>query len=54
MKPNYLVEILLLVVLAVGAVVLIQLRDPAHFWQDAWIPALAIVGIAMRRMWARR
>jgi hypothetical protein len=46
--------IVLFVAVLAGGIVLIAIREPQRFWQDAWLPFLAIGAIAFRRWWARR
>jgi len=37
-----------------GGIVWIAVREPERFWQEAWIPALAIAAIIFRLWWSHQ
>jgi hypothetical protein len=47
-------SVILFLAVLVAGIVLIAMREPERFWQDAWLPVLAIAAIAFRRWWAQR
>lgn len=54
MKLAAIIEILFMAALAIAASLLILWNDPTHFWEDIWLPMVAIASIGFWRWWMVR